>query len=244
MSMRNVHHRLFSVLGVITVLAAQATGQQASERALTPSIRVTGEAVATVKPDQVQVEIGVLTQAQSAQAAASQNAKQLETVIAELRKALGPSVDIKTLAYALNPNYRYPKEGGQPTITGYTAINVVEITINDLAEVGKVIDLATRSGANNIQRLQFTIKDVQEVQSQALRGAARKAKVQAEVLAQALGLKVVRVLSVEESGPSPRPVKDVVLAARAESFEGSTPVEPGTIELRAIITLTVEVSER
>ncbi len=231
--------RLLS-LAVLTLLGAGVAAQEPSERLTPPSIRVSGEATITAQPDQARIDIGVTTQAQTAQAAAADNARRLETVLAELRRALGSGAEIKTVSYSLNPDYRYPKEGGKPTITGYTATNVVRVTLNDLTRIGQAIDAATQSGANQVQRLQFTLKDEQAAQSQALRAAAVKAKAQAEALAQALGLKIIRVLSVVESGAGVQPIMRDVMLARAEAA-ASTPVEPGTIEVRATVTLTVEI---
>jgi uncharacterized protein YggE len=228
-------------LVVLTLFGAGAAAQEPAERPAPPSIRVNGEATVTAQPDQARIDIGVTTQAQTAQAAAANNAQRLETVLAELRRALGPDAEIKTVSYSLNPDHRYPKEGGKPTIIGYTATNVVRVTLNDLTRIGQAIDAATQSGANQIQRLQFTLRDEQAAQSQALRAASVKAKAQAEALAQALGLKIGRVLSVVESGGAVQPVMRDVMFARAEAA-ASTPVEPGTIEVRATVTLTVEIS--
>ena len=103
-----------------------------------------------------------------------------------------------------------------------------------------MIDAATESGANQVHRLQFTLKDEQAAQSQALRAAAVKAKTQADALAQALGLKIGRVLSVVESSGGVQSVIREVTLARAEV--ASTPVEPGSIEVRAAVTITVEIA--
>ena len=227
-------------LVVLTLIGAGAAAQEPAERPTPPSIRVSGEATVTVQPDQARIDIGVTTQAQTAQVAAANNAQRVETVLAELRRALGAGAEIKTVSYSLNPDYRYPKEGGKPTITGYTATNVVRVTLNELTRIGQAIDAATQSGANQIQRLQFTLKDEQAAQSQALRAAAVKAKAQAGALAQALGLKIGRVLSVVEGGMGVQPIMRDVMIARAEAA-ASTPVEPGAIEVRAIVTLTVEI---
>jgi uncharacterized protein YggE len=227
-------------LAVLTLLGAGVAAQEPTERLTPPSIRVSGEATVTVQPDQARIDIGVTTQAQTAQTAAANNAQRLETVLAELRRDLGAGAEIKTVSYSLNPDYRYPKEGGKPTITGYTANNVVRVTLNDLTRIGQAIDAAAQSGADQIRRLQFTLKDEQAAQSQALRAAAIKAKSQAEALAQALGLKIARVLSVVESSGGVQPIMRDVTLARAEAA-ASTPVEPGTIEVRAMVTLTVEI---
>jgi uncharacterized protein YggE len=203
-------------------------------------IRVTGEAAVTTNPDQAQIDIGVVTEAGNAQAAATENAEKLDAVLGELRKALGPGADIKSTSYSLTPVYHYPKEGGTPMITGYSATNVIQVKTSELTQVGKIIDTATQSSANRIQSLQFILKDEQAVYIQALREAVTKARAKAEAIASALGLKTVRVLSVEEGGPLERPLYAEGMQARAAA-PVQTPVEPGTIEVRARVTLTVEI---
>lgn len=204
-----------------------------------PFIRVTGEASVTSQPDQVQMEIGVVTQAPQADAAASQNAEKVTRVLAAIRKELGASASIKTVNYSLNPNYQYPREGGEPTINGYMAMNTVRITTGDMAKIGRVIDVATAAGANNIQSLMYTLKDEGAVHAEALREASRKAQTEAAAIASSLGLKVVRILSVEEGGAHYMPM---MRDARAMQ-EGAAPtnLEPGSVEVHAIITLTVQV---
>ena len=132
--------------------------------------------------------------------------------MAKLRQVLGSNSDIKTISYTVSPNYRYPKEGGEPSITGYTATNLVRVTLDDLTQVGKAIDAATATGANRIQNLRFSIKDEQGVQSQALREAAIKARQKAEALAGALGLKIQRVLAVTENSQGAIPFREVAYA--------------------------------
>jgi len=124
-----------------------------------------------------------------------------------LKQAAGPAAQIKTISYALDPAYRYPREGGQPSITGYTARNVIEVSTDDLAQAGTIIDAATRSGANTIQSLQFTLKNDREAHAQALREATLRARADADAIAAALGVKILAVLSAEEGGVSPpRPI--------------------------------------
>ena len=215
-------------------------GQEPPDRINRPSIRVTGDAIVTVKPDQAEINIGVVTQAQTAQVAAAQNAQKQDVVISQLRKAMGAGADIKTISYSLSPNYRYPKEGGQPTIIGYTASNIVQVKTGKLDEVGKVIDLATESGANNIQSLRFILKDEASARTQALGEASNKARAKADAIASALGLKIQRILRVEESGPMVQPTVAFADAIRAQ---GQTPIEAGSIDVRASVTLTVEIAQ-
>lgn len=243
--MINAAQRTRSLLVIVCTLivcTGAALAQDSSDKIVRPSIRVTGDSTVTVKPDQAEISIGVVTQAPGAQSAAAQNAQKQDTVIAELRKLLGAAADIKTISYSLSPNYRYPKEGGQPTITGYTATNVVQVKTPDLSQVGKVIDLATGSGANTVQSLRFTLKDESGARAQALREASTKARSKSEAIASALGLKIQRVLRVEEGGLAPRP--DMEYAGNLQAMRSqavTTPIESGSIDVRASVTLTVEV---
>lgn len=205
------------------------------------TIQTTGEATVSAPPDRARLDIGVTTQAATSQAAAEQNAQKLAATLARLRGVLGQNADIRTIAYSLNPVYRYPREGGQPTITGYTATNIVRATIDDLTLVGRVIDAATQAGANQIQQLQFTLKDEQRVQAQALKEAAVKARQKAEAIADALNLRVLRIVTVSEGGQTVVPVREVAMAARVADAVQTTPIEAGTIEIRASIGLVVEV---
>ena len=160
---------------------------------------------------------------------------------ASSKQMLGASAEIKTISYSGTPVYRRDKEGNTSTISGFTATNVVQIKVSDLSGVGKVIDLSTQLGANSIPRIQFTLKDEQAIRMQALREAAIKAKAEAEAVASALGLKIIRVLSVEAGGSHIRPL--YAMEARAMAAPQQTPVEPGTIEVSATVTLVVEVSQ-
>ncbi len=118
-------------------------------------------------------------------------------------------------------------------------MNTVRITTGDMAKIGRVIDVATAAGANNIQSLMYTLKDEGAVHAEALREASRKAQTEAAAIASSLGLKVVRILSVEEGGAHYMPM---MRDARAMQ-EGAAPtnLEPGSVEVHAIITLTVQV---
>ena len=213
---------------------------QPPPEAAPPSLRVTASATVTTAPDRVEIDIGVTTQARSSKEAASQNAERIDLVIAEVRREAGAAATVETVHYSVRPDYRQP-ENRKPEISGYTVANVVRVTLDDLAKAGDIIDAATRSGANEIRRLQFGLKDPQAIQAQALRAAAANARSQADALAAALGVKVVRILSAADAGSPVRPMADVMFAARAEAL--ATPVEPGMIEVSATVTLTVEIGD-
>ncbi len=229
----------------VLVLAATTAWGQASPAgtppAGQPAVRASGDAVVHAKPDQVKIGIGVVTRAATAQQAASENAAQLQAVLAKLHAAVAGKGEIQTLGYSLTPVWNYPRDG-KPSITGYTATNTVEVTSRDLSGIGQLLDAAAQAGANNIQGVQFTLQNDAPERAQALRQATLEARTNAESMAAALGMRLGPVLLVEQGTAAPiRPV----FRAEAMAAPGAapTPVEPGTIEVRATVTMTVALAK-
>src|SRR5215469_3414814 len=75
-----------------------------------PFVRVHGEATVSAQPDRVQMDVGVISQGATSQAATELNARQSNGVIAQLR-AIVPPANIRTVNFSVNPNYQYPKDG-------------------------------------------------------------------------------------------------------------------------------------
>lgn len=209
------------------------------------TIQVTGQAKVSEIPDRVYIDIGVTTQAQKSEAAAAENATRLSAVIAAVKLAAGAGAQLTTTEYTISPNYSYPRDGGTPTVVGYTVSNVVEVRLDDLRKIGPVIDAGTQAGSNNVQGIRFALRDEEAPRKEALREAALNARQDAEALAGALGVRVVRVLSVTEQGPAVMPLYPeggLRVFAQANAARAPTPVETGTIEVNATVTLTVEVA--
>lgn len=197
-------------------------------------------------PDRVYIDLGVTTQGEKSELAASENATRLSAVIAAAKRVTGGGAQLTTTAYSISPNYNYPRDGGTPAVVGYTVSNVVEVRLDDLQKIGRVIDAATQAGSNNVQSIRFTLRDEEAPRRDALREAALTARQDAATLATALGLRVVGVLSVTDQSPPVMPVYPMEgglrTYAQANAVRAPTPVETGTIDVNATVTLTVEVA--
>jgi uncharacterized protein YggE len=202
-------------------------------------VRASGQATVEVKPNRASVEIGVATHSSTAQAASEQNAQQTSEVLKVIRRALGNEGEVKTSNYTLAPQYDYANNQA-PRLTGYEARNTVIVTVDDLLSLGRIIDAATKSGANNIAGISFTLKDDTAVRAAALREATMKARANAEVIARALDVQIVGVLQAEPSEtPSIRPL---LMPMKAFSMREApaTPIESGTLDVSATVMVTLE----
>jgi len=213
----------------------------AQENAKVHFVRASGEATVTVKPDRAQISIGVVNQNPTAQAAAAANATQTSQVIEVIKRTLGQGGELKTSGYSLSPQYQFTT-GRSPKITGYQASNSVMVVVNDLSLLGKVIDAASESGANNINGVSFSLKDETAARAQALAEAAVKARAAAEAIAKALNVHIVGILEAE-SGEAPafRPMMKSFNAMASVNVGAPTPIEAGDLDIHATVTVTLEV---
>jgi len=223
-------HTIRSLFASILLLPLLAPAQA------TQTIQAIGSATVSGQPDQVKVDIGVTTTANTAQEASNQNATQMTAVIAQIQVVLGSSADIKTVNYSITPNYR-TSPNSSPVLTGYTATNNVEVTARDSNSIVKVIDSVASVGATNITNLRFSIANTEPLQEQALALAAKQAIAHAQAIASGLGAKVGSVISAQE-GVSVVPI-DRTLAPTASA----TPVLPGPVQVTANVTIVVALTQ-
>jgi hypothetical protein len=163
-------------------------------------------------------------------------------VVRTLKSAAGAGAEVKTSGYSLQPQRIY-RENQPPTITGYEARNTVTVTIGDLTKVGPVIDAAAQSGANDIGGVAFTLRKDRPARDEALALATREAMSKAQVIAQALGGRVVRIVEVQEEGTvRPRPIYDAEMArGMVQQKSVATPIEIGSLEITGRVQVVAEV---
>jgi uncharacterized protein YggE len=231
--------KMYFAAALLACAVSQVNGQQITSPL--SSIRVTADATVSAKPERAQIDVGVLTQEKQSQNAVTQNARQIESVLAALHKLLGPDADIKTINYTLSPDYQYRPIGGKASVSSYTAMNLVRITVDDLERVGSIIDTATQAGANHVESVRYTVRDPQVLRSLAIREATLKARANADAVASALNLKITRTLTVDESGEPSAPAPDMSLEPPGPA---PTPVQSGAFVATATVALTVEVASR
>jgi uncharacterized protein YggE len=199
-----------------------------------PSVQANGTATLTAKPNQAQLDVGVITNGATAQDASQQNASLSDTVQAALGKVLGSAGTLQTVSYYVTP--RYSTTPNQPqVIIGYTAGNTVRVTTTDLSQIGLLIDAANQAGANSVGGLSFGLQNPQPLVEQALTLATKQASAHAAAIAAGLGGKLGAVMSAQE-GSSYSPMVVGVAGAGAAV---TTPVQTGIVTVYATVTIQV-----
>ena len=221
--------RFFAIL--VTLVSASLYAQNTMVRGA--FVHAVGQSTVSVKPDLARIDFSVVTQAATAQDASSQNAARAVSLIGQLQ-LFSPNADIRTLNYSLTPNYTYPRDGGLPTLVGYTVSNTIRLTTGDLANTGAIIDRGIQAGANQVSSLQFGLKDEQPARAQALRQATAQAKAHADAMAAGAGLHTGTYRSIQE-GVIVGSVSTPGVAAP------STPIVSGSVDITATVTIEVDL---
>jgi len=234
------HFRCTALLFAPLLLAAAGAAWAQSAAGDGTLLSVSAQAEATRVPDVATISAGVVTQAADANAAMQANAKQMDGVMRAIRDAGIAERDIQTSGINLNPQYRYA-ENQPPEITGYQASNTVRIKVRDIGKLGGVLDALVASGANQVNGPSFEIDQPEAAYDEARRAALVKARARAKMYADALGVRVRRIVSIDEGGGFQPPMPMPMMARAEKGAAYDTAVSPGETTLSANLNVVFEL---
>ncbi len=189
----------------------------------------------TLVPDLARVSVGVTVTKPTVKAVRDAASTAMNAIIASI-KALGiDEKDIKTTSIDLSAQY---SNAATPKIVGYRMSEQLQVTVRDLDKAGDVIDSATAKGATDVNGLWFDVGDPARAMDQARAAAIATARTSAQAMASAAGVTLGAVVSISEaSGPYPGPV----FYGAAGRDTAATPVQPGTQDVQATVTMVFEI---
>ena len=152
----------------------------------------------------------------------------MQRLIAALKDAGIADANIQTDQVSV-----WPATDSNGKVTGYTASGSVSVETS-VNRAGAIVDVASGAGATNVSGPNLTVADTDAYEAEALHRALADAKRKAAAVADAAGGSVGAVVKVVEGGAAgPYPMAFDSASAKAE-----TPVEPGTVDTTAALTVT------
>jgi uncharacterized protein YggE len=232
--------RIAAALMFATLTAAPAIAQaQELSNPQVPAIVTSGDAVIRRAPDQAFISLSVETRAKNPRDAQRQNAEAMTAVQQKLADAGISKEAIRTTGYSINQEFDFVN--GRRVPREYVARNGLEVRVDPVERTGEILDVAVAAGTTNVQGVRFDLKDRVSVERDALRHAVEDARARADALASGVGRTVDRVLRIDDSRQS-RPYEPAPVMAMARSADAATtPIDPGVVEVRAHVTLTVSI---
>ncbi len=218
---------------------AQSPAGQTPAPALERTITVSGMGFITVEPDMAHITLGVVAEADTAKVALEKNTAAMKAIVDALKTRGLPSKDIQTSNFSVNPRYRQPTKGGdQPVINGYQVQNTVRIVVRDITALGTMLDQVIQLGSNQVHGIGFEVSKADALRDDARKAAITNARHKADLYATAAGVKVGRVLAIEEAGVQPVHRQQAKMMGRAAMAESAPPIEAGSQRLDAHVTVT------
>lgn len=238
---------------IVALPNGTAFAQESAMPAIAPGhtlLTVNGQGSSTRTPDIATYSAGVTTPGSTASEALGANSTRMTQVIAALKRAGVADKDVQTSNLNLNPVYAKPQrqpdgsyqEEEPRRIVGYEATNTVTVRQRKLGDTGKVIDALVTAGANQVNGPSFALAEPEAAQNEARVAAVSDARARAALYAGAAGLKVARIVSINEGGGYS--VQPVMFAKRAMDAAPAPapPVAAGELETSAAITVQFELA--
>jgi uncharacterized protein len=232
------------LIATLVMLSAPLCGLLAAQDANpNPNARIievsgTGEAQAT--PDLATLQLAIETHAPTAAEAAGSNGALAQKVRGALNDKLGDKGRMWTGGYSLYPEYNEHPGGGKPTVAGYRAVNSLTVETGSLELVGPLIDAAIAAGANQVNSLDYSLRDNTRARSNAIANAAKDAAAQAQSLAAALGVRLGQVVKATTEAQV-QPIMFQKATMSPMLGRAPTPIEPGQVTVPATVSLTYEI---
>lgn len=196
-------------------------------------LKVTGEGTVSATPDRALITLGAVTEGTDLSTVQKANSVAISNVIRALVGLGIPQSDIQTTEYRVEPQYDYTE--GKQVFRGYRVTHLLQVTINQIEQTGRVVDTAVANGANSVSNIQFSVAKPEVFYNQALVLAMKNAEQKAVTLATTLGVtlhKIPKLVQevVEEVRPMP-----MVLAFAGKSE--ATPIQPGQLKITATVNV-------
>ena len=237
--------QIFSII-VLVLMAVGACAAPVQAEDCEKMIQTQAAAEVSGRNDSMIVSFAVVTESGNLSRANSENAEKAKKVMAAVKALKIPGMKIETANFQVIPKKDYKMRPYR--IVGYEVQNSIDVTIEKagpetLSGHGAgIMAAAMASGANRISRIHFYIKDMDVLENSALASATRKAKKRAGVMAEAAGVKIKKIVSIESvsasAGPAPRVMRANVMAAEEAA---APPIETGESSIRMQVRICAEI---
>ena len=206
------------------------------------TINVSGQGKVFAKPDIGQVDLSVVTQADTVVKAVAENNDKINKINQAMKELGIKEDDLKTAAYNINPNYQYTS--GKSVIIGYEISQTLQVKIRDLSKTGQILEKSAGLGANQVGSLVFTIDDSSKIKDEARKKAIDEAKIKAKELENSLGIKLGRIIGLNEYAVDQAGQVSYGIGGAEGKGGGGVPVpaiQPGQNEIVINVDLTYEI---
>jgi hypothetical protein len=228
-----------AIVAVVLVGATQLGGTANAEASEPGELFVTGIATVSVSPDQGRVLLTVST-LRSGVRAAIEDGNRAMTAVTDSIIALGVAEgDLQTRSVTLSVEYDFIER--TRVLRGFRYRNAISVTVQDIDNVGPVIDAAVVAGGDDltIDGISFLVSNRSELEDEVRLAAIDNGLAKASAMADRAGIVLGRVVSLRESGVA-SPVRVDIGFAEGDFAAAPTPIFGGGLEVTVRVDMKFE----
>jgi len=233
--MKSAKLRTITILSLAVALIGAVGLSAPANAADTRYITISATGSTNVVPDAVRITATVSVIGKSSKEALATAGSTASAVRKALTVNKIETKDIATQSISVYPEYTYPANA-TPVLSGYRASQGFDITVRAASTAGAVVDAIVSAGGDNLQVNGASpfVLDNHKATETARASAVKNAKAKAASYAKLLGVKLGKVVYLDEtSTPTPYPVFGV--SAKAE--DAATQIDLGEQK----VTVSVKV---
>lgn len=216
-------------------------------QALDKTVSVEGECEKSVTPDRASLVLTIENIDKSVKVANQKTSDTYAHVKKDVESMNLKSVELRTTEFNVNEHKEW--ENQKMISKGFKSRMGLFIATDDLNKIGDVMVVANKHGVQEVGSLNMFISDskLKNLKDDCLKEASYDAKRKADVLAKALGTKVLEVLTISEtatSAPLPRPMpmmRGAMKMMSADAEMASPTVEAGKEKFNLKIYTTFKI---
>lgn len=206
------------------------------------TVSVTGNGLVKTLPDRAAVQMSIVSRAKELDAAQAEAAKVTAAILSLTDKLEIKRNKVDTTGATVRPDYRWNRKTEQQELLGYIAERHMNVRVDDLDRLGRLVEGAVAAGVNQVSPPQLESSRREAIHREALAMAAKDARANAEVLAETLGAKLGDPISIiDGSTPARPPVPQLRMAAQAMESDSAATYNAGDLTFTATVTVVFEL---
>lgn len=195
--------RTRQLLGVIVATGLLAAGIASADAPLPRLVSVTGEGEVKAQPDMAYVTLGVEARKPTLAEARAEVTAAVSRLLALTRDLKIDPKYVDSTQLQVQPEYRWNEKDSQRVLLGYFVSRQIEVELRDLERLGPLLERAVSAGANQVGGARLDSSKRKDLEREALTKAVDDARLDADTLARAAGVKLGPVQSLSASMSMP-----------------------------------------
>ena len=212
------------------------------------TIRITGKGMMKVRPDTTRITLtleGLFPEYGDAFRGSSESTEKMKDLLGRFGFE---RADLKTLRFSVDTEYESYQERNvyKQRLIGYKYRHVMKVEfLSDNERLGRILYALAKSPLHPEFRISFTVSDPESAKNELLAAAVKDARNKAEVVADAAGVALQEIVSIDYSWGEVEfemhPMNDLRMAKIESAGNYAMDIEPDDIETSDTVTVTWEI---